>query len=157
MAQPFGQSAAPAGRIAYDAQGNLYFADTANHLIRMIDTDGIVHRVAGTPPENGVKQSGYSGDGGPALEAKLNFPVDLAFDDQGTLYFTDVYNHCVRSIDEDGIIRTAVGTCTEKGYAGDGGEPDQARLKLPFGLEWSHDRLLVSDTGNSVIRSVRFE
>lgn len=157
MAQPFGQSAAPAGRIAYDAAGNLYFADTANHLIRMIDTDGIVHRVAGTPPEDGVKQSGYSGDGGPALEAKLNFPVDLAFDDDGTLYFTDVHNHCVRAIDEDGTIRTAVGVCTEKGFAGDGGPPDEAQLKLPFGLEWSRGRLLVSDTGNNVIRSVRFE
>jgi sugar lactone lactonase YvrE len=157
MAQPFGQSAAPAGRIAYDAQGNLYFADTGNHLIRMIDEDGIVHNVAGTPPMDGVKQSGYSGDGGPALEAKLNFPVDLAFDAQGTLYFTDVHNHCVRAIDEDGIIRTAVGVCTEKGFAGDGGPPDEAQLKLPFGLEWSQDRLLVSDTGNNVIRSVRFE
>jgi adhesin/invasin len=157
MAQPFGQSAAPAGRIVFDAHGNLYFADTANHLIRMIDTDGIVHRVAGTPPEGAVKQNGYSGDGGPALEAKLNFPVDLAFDDQGTLYFTDVHNHCVRAIDEDGTIRTAVGVCTEKGFAGDGGPPDEAQLKLPFGLEWSRGRLLVSDTGNNVIRSIRFE
>jgi hypothetical protein len=83
--------------------------------------------------------------------------VDLAFDDQGTLYFTDVHNHCVRAIDEDGTIRTAVGVCEEKGYEGDGGSPEDARLKLPFGLEWAGDRLLVSDTGNSVIRSVLFE
>jgi hypothetical protein len=154
MAQPFGQSAAPAGRVIYDAAGNLYFGDTANHLIRMIDTDGIVHRVAGTPPEDGVPQKGYSGEGGPALDATLNFPVDLAFDDRGTLYFTDVHNNCVRAIDGEGIIRTAAGVCGEKGFSGDGGPPEESLLKLPFGIEWVNGRLLIADSGNNVIRSV---
>jgi streptogramin lyase len=154
MAQPFGQSASPAGRIVFDPDGNLYFADTGNHLIRMIDTDGIVHRVAGTPPEDGTPQNGYAGDGGPALGAKLNFPVDLALADDGTLYFTDVQNHCVRAIDPEGDIDTVVGVCGEPGFSGDGGDPTEAHLDLPFGIEWTEDRLLVSDTGNSVIRSV---
>ena len=155
MAQPFGQSASPAGRIVYDKAGNLYFADTANHLIRMIDTEGYIRRVAGASPVDGVPQSGYSGDGGPAPMAKLNFPVDLALDDEGTLYFTDVRNHCVRAIDGDGTIRTAVGRCGEQGFEGDGGPPESALLKLPFGIEWHDGVLLVSDTGNNVIRSVR--
>src|SRR5690606_17178086 len=107
----------PAGRMVYDKKGNLYFADTGNHLIRMIDTDGIVHRVAGTPPKDGTPQKGYAGDGGPALEAKLNFPVDLALGDDGTFYFTDVHNHCVRAIDEDGDIDTVAGVCGKKGYS----------------------------------------
>ncbi|PRQ01092.1 NHL repeat protein [Enhygromyxa salina] len=154
MAQPFGQSASPAGRILYDGSGNLYFADTANHLIRMIDTEGFVRRVAGTAPVDGVPQNGYSGDGGPALEAELNFPVDLALADDGTLYFTDVYNHCVRAIDSEGIIRTAVGQCGESGYEGDGGPPEDALLNLPFGVEWADGTLVVSDTGNSVIRTI---
>jgi sugar lactone lactonase YvrE len=155
MSQPFGQSAPPAGRILYDAAGNLVFADTGNHLIRRIDPEGIVHRVAGLPPVEGVPQAGYSGDGGPALEAKLNFPVDLALGDDGTLFFTDVRNNCVRAIDPDGIVSTAVGVCGEKGYEGDGGPPDEALLNLVFGIEWSGDgRLIVSDTGNNVIRSV---
>lgn len=154
MAQPFGQSASPAGRIVFDDDGNLYFADTGNHLIRMIDTDGIVHRVAGIAPVDGVPQNGYSGDGGPALEAELNFPVDLALADDGTLYFTDVYNHCVRAIDPDGTIRTAVGRCGERGYEGDGGAPEDALLNLPFGIEWANGTLVVSDTGNSVIRTI---
>ncbi len=159
MSQPFGQSAWPAGRIVYDAAGNLIFADTGNHLIRRIDTDGIVHRVAGLPPVDGVKQAGYSGDGGPALEAMLNFPVDLALGDDGTLFFTDVQNHCVRAIDPNGIIDTVVGQCGPSGgFEGDGGPPDQAKINLAFGIEWVGDgRLLVSDTGNSVIRSVLFE
>jgi hypothetical protein len=154
MSQPFGQSASPAGRLAYDAQGNLYFADTANHLIRMIDTGGIVHRVAGTPPQDGVPRSGYAGDGGPAADALLNFPVDLAFGDDGTLYFTDVRNNCVRGIGPDGIISTVAGVCGEKGFEGDGGPPQEALLNLAFGLEYAGGRLLISDTGNHVIRSI---
>ncbi len=102
IAQPFGQSADPGGRILFDGDGNLLFADTSNALIRKIDTHGIVRRIAGVPPQNGLPQTGYSGDGGPALEAKLNNPVDLALSDDGTLFFTDVYNHCVRAIDSSG-------------------------------------------------------
>jgi hypothetical protein len=154
MSQPFGQSASPAGRIVFDAEGNLYFADTGNHLIRMIDTDGMVRRFAGTPPADGVPQSGYEGDGGPALDAKLNFPVDLAFGDDGTLYFTDVRNHCVRAIDAGGTISTAVGTCGEHGFEGDDGPPEEALLNLAFGIEWVDGRLIVADTGNHLIRSV---
>lgn len=155
MAQPFGQSAAPAGRMVFDKTGNLYFADTSNNLIRMIDTDGLVHRVAGTPPKDGAPQNGYAGDGGAATDAKLNFPVDLALADDGTLYFTDVRNHCVRAIDSKGIISTAVGRCGEKGYEGDKGPANAALLNLPFGIEWVDGALMVADTGNSVIRKVK--
>lgn len=154
MSQPFGQSATPAGRIAFDSHGDLYFADTANHLIRKIDEDGIVRRVAGLPPEDGVPQHGYSGDGGQATEALLNYPVDLAFSDDDTLYFTDVYNHCVRAIDKDGIISTVAGRCGQRGSGGDGGPATEAELKLPYGIEWVDGRLHIADTGNMRIRSV---
>jgi sugar lactone lactonase YvrE len=153
MAQPFGQSATPAGRIAYDADGNLFFADTSNHLIRMIDTAGIVHRVAGQPPEGGIAQHGYGGDGGLATDALLDYPVDLAFSDDGTLYFTDVRNHCVRAIATDGTIARVAGECGVKGYTGDGASPLDARFNLPFGVEWADGQLYVADTGNHVIRS----
>ena len=149
MGQPFGQSADPAGRIAFDAQGNLYFADTANQVIRKIDTQGIVTRVAGTP-----QVMGYAGDGGPALAAKLNNPVDLAFAPDGTLYFTDVYNHCIRKIAPDGTISTAVGICGESGFAGDGEAPEAALLKRPYGIELADGVLYIADTGNHAIRSV---
>lgn len=154
MAQPFGQSAAPAGRIAYDDKGDLYFADTNNNLIRRIDEDGIVHRVAGLPPKDGKPQAGYDGDGKQATEAKLFGPVDLAFGDDGTLYFTDVHNHCVRAIATDGTISTVVGVCGEHGYEGDGGPAETALLNLPFGVEYHDGRLIVADTGNNVIRTV---
>jgi hypothetical protein len=155
MNQPFGQSATPAGRMAYSADGELYFADTGNSLIRKIDRDGNVQRVAGKPPVDGVPQHGYAGDGGPATEALLDTPVDLAFGEDGTLYFTDVFNHCVRAIDPSGTIRTVVGKCGEKGAGGDGGPATEARLKLPFGVEYADGVLHVADTGNMVIRSVR--
>lgn len=155
MSQPFGQSATPAGRIAFDADGNLYFADTANHLIRMIDPEGIVHRVAGQPPVDGTPQNGYEGDGGPAIDATLNYPVDLAIDDDGTIYFTDVHNHCVRAIDPDGVMRTVAGACGMKGFTGDGGPPEEALLNLPFGIHWADGILYIADTGNNVIRAIR--
>ena len=154
MAQPFGQSADPAGRILFDPAGNLYFADTANAMIRRIDPDGVVHRVAGQPPVDGVAQSGYAGDGGPALEAKLNNPVDLALGPDGTLYLSDVYNHCVRAIDPSGTIRTVAGICGQPGYEGDGGPATEATLKRAYGIEVTGGKLLITDTGNNVLRQV---
>jgi DNA-binding beta-propeller fold protein YncE len=155
MGQPFGQSADPGGRILFDPEGRLYMADSGNSIIRRIDTDGRVHRVAGVAPVDGRPQRGYSGDGGPATEALLNNPVDIALAEDGTLYFTDVYNDCVRAIDPDGIISTVAGVCGQSGDFGDGGPATQAHLEHPYGLELTEAALLISDTGNNVIRSVR--
>ncbi|RYZ09206.1 MAG: hypothetical protein EOO73_05455 [Myxococcales bacterium] len=154
MAQPFGQSADPAGRLLFDRDGNLLFADTANHVVRKLTADGTVERVAGVAPVEGTPQFGFSGDGGPALEAKLFNPVDLALDDQDNLYISDVYNHCVRAVSAKGVIRTVVGQCGHPGYEGDGGSPLDALLKRPYGIEWANGRLLVADTGNNVVRAV---
>lgn len=155
MAQSFGQAADPGGRIAYDKQGNLYFADGSNNLIRMIDTDGIVHRVAGQAPVDGAAQGGFAGDGGPALEATLNHPIDLQFDIDGTLYFTDVFNHCVRAIGPDQTVRTVAGVCGVKGNDGDGGLATDALFNRPYGISLVGHDLIIADTGNSVIRAVR--
>jgi sugar lactone lactonase YvrE len=157
MGQPFGQSADPAGRMVFDPSGNLYFADTSNALIRRIDTDGTVVRIAGTPPVDGVAQRGYAGDGGSALEAKLNNPVDLALADDGTLYFTDVYNHCVRKVDPAGVISTVVGQCGTPGSTGDGGPATAALLKRPYGIELAGNNLYIADTGNQTIRVVKLQ
>lgn len=157
IAQPFGQSADPGGRIVFDPAGNLYFADTSNAIIRKIDLQGVVHRFAGVAPVNGEAQRGFSGDEGPATAALLNNPVDLALSDDGTMYFTDTYNHCVRSIDSAGIIHTVVGTCGTAGTTGDDGPASEALLKRPYGLEWVNGTLKISDTGNNSIRVVRLK
>jgi hypothetical protein len=155
LAQPYGQSADPGGRLAFDASGTLYFADASNSLIRAVDANGQIRRVAGTAPRDGIAQTGFAGDGGPAAEALLHNPVDLAFADDGALYVSDVYNHCIRKISPDGTISTAVGQCGHAGYSGDGGPASEALLKRPYGIEWSNGVLHIADTGNSVIRSVR--
>ncbi|MEK6675021.1 MAG: NHL repeat-containing protein, partial [Planctomycetota bacterium] len=73
--------------------GNLYFADTNNSRVRMINlSDGTISAVAGT----GVK--GYSGDGGSALTATLNRPFGIAFDAAGDLYISDTFNSRVRKV-----------------------------------------------------------
>jgi adhesin/invasin len=157
MAQPFGQSADPGGRLAYDADGNLYFADTANDLIRRITTNGEVEVVVGVEPVDGVPQSGTSPDGTAAAETLLNRPTDLAFGPDGTLYFSDVYNHCVRKLATDGTVATVAGKCGEKGFSGDGGSPTSALLKLPYGIELAGSKLFIADTGNNRIRVVNLE
>ncbi|HMG53087.1 MAG TPA: hypothetical protein VK601_06390 [Kofleriaceae bacterium] len=154
MAQAFGQAADPGGRLLYDKQGNLYFSDTTNNLIRMIDTQGMVRRVAGQPPVAGVAQGGYAGDGGPALAAKLNHPVDLALADDGTIYFTDVLNHCVRAIAPDHTVSTVAGMCGTSGFNGDGLPATETLLNRPYGVEWTAGTLYIADTGNSLIRAV---
>jgi len=77
--------------VALDASGNLYIADTINHQIRRVDaTTGFIYTIAG----NGV--NGLSGDGGPATAAEMTFPVGLAVDAGGRVYFADESNNCIR-------------------------------------------------------------
>jgi hypothetical protein len=155
MSQPFGQSADPAGRMVYDGEGNLYFADTVNAIVRKIDTTGMVTRFAGTAPVAGVPQIGATGDGGPALEATFNNPVDLALDSDGTMYVSDVYNHCIRAIAPGGTVSTVAGVCGDPGYEGDRGPAAAATLKRPYGIEVHEGVLYITDTGNQVVRAVR--
>ena len=157
MSQPFGQSADPGGRMLYDDAGTLYFADTSNHLIRRITAAGAVEVVAGVAPINGAPQGGTSPDGTPATEARLDRPTDLAIAPDGTLYFSDVYNHCIRKVAPDGKVYTVAGICGEKGTTGDGGPPTEALLKLPYGIELVGNRLFIADSGNNVIRVVNLE
>lgn len=162
---PSGQSADPSSRIQFDAAGNLYLCDTSNHRVRWVDTSGdpglpladrvkagIIHTIIG----NGVP--GYSGDGGDATAAQINWPADLAIDPiTGNLYFADKNNHRVRMLDRStGIITTVVGNGMPGYLAADEGKrATEARLYEPWGICFdSQGNLYVADTKNQRIRVV---
>jgi sugar lactone lactonase YvrE len=90
--------------VAVDSMGNLYIADELNNRIRKITVAGIISTVAG----NGIQ--GFSGDGGPATEAQLNQPRDVAFDSAGNLYIADTLR--VRKVTAQGVISTVAGLGT---------------------------------------------
>lgn len=146
---PVGQAAPPAGRIEFDQQGNLYIADTGNNVIRRMGADGVVRTFAG----NGM--AGFSGDGSAATSASLNAPADIEIGPDGTVYIADTGNNCVRAVGSNGNIRTVVGRCGMRGFAGDGADPTQALLDRPYGVESdTQGRLWVADTYNQRIRVV---
>lgn len=90
--------------------------------------DWIITTVAGTGAQ------GCAGDDGPAAQALLNNPFDLAFDSDGNLFFSDTFNHCIRRVDgRTHMIATVAGT-GERGFAGDGGEAIYAHLNEPYGV-----------------------
>ena len=146
---PVGQAAAPTSRIAIDRDGNLYLADTANNRIRKIDTGGIINTVAGTGA------AGFSGEGGLATEASLNFPIDIDIDEEGNLFIADTFNSCIRKVDTNGNITTFAGRCGLSGYDGDDGPPEEARLDRPYGIAFDTEgNLYIADTHNHRIRIV---
>lgn len=114
------------GSLAIDAFGNLYVLDNLNHRIRKIGVSGIVTTIAGSGPI-GSGAGSFSGDGGPATNARLNAPSSIAIDHNRSLYIMDNNNHRIRKIDTNGIITTIAGTGTG-GYAGDGGAATAAEI-----------------------------
>jgi sugar lactone lactonase YvrE len=106
----------------------------------------------------GNGELGYSGDGGPAVEARLNNPFDVVFDPAGNLIFTDTFSHCIRRIDQaTGVITTIAGT-TEIGYSGDGGPATAARFNEPYGMAVdAGGSLYVADRLNAVVRRIDAE
>ena len=115
--------------VTLNGVGNLFISDSAHQRVRMVDAvSGIITTVAGTGEE------GFSGDGGPATNAKLSSPLGLAVDGAGNLFISDLYNHRVRRVDAmTGVITTVAGTGQE-GFGGDGGPASIARLNSPLGL-----------------------
>ncbi|MEC9010330.1 MAG: hypothetical protein VX877_13780 [Planctomycetota bacterium] len=96
--------------VRFDAAGNMFFVEMQNHLVRRVDArTHVISTVAGTG------KSGFSGDGGPAIRARLKVPHSIALDDRGNLYICDIGNHRIRRVDlKSGIISTFAGTGEKK-------------------------------------------
>ncbi len=137
----------PSG-IVVDKAGNVYFADASNHVVRQIDTAGIIHTIAGTGT------SGFTGDGGPATAAKLNLPGELGIDKAGNIYVADYFNYRIRKINTAGIISTVIGTGVF-GYSGDGGPAIAAQIGGVHGIAVDRTgNLYFSDIDTNVVRKV---
>ena len=135
--------------VAVDSAGNLYIADRNNHRIRRVDSTGTITTLAGTG------ESGFSGDGGPATQAQISWPIGVAVAGTGNLYIGDSRNHRIRRVDATtGTIATIAGT-GQAGFSGDGDPATQAQLYYPFGLTVDGaGNLYIGDSNNHRIRKV---
>ncbi len=133
--------------IVFDPAGNLYIAETGNHVIRKVDTLGHITTVAGTATQ------GYSGDSGPATSAQLDSPQGLALSNT-TLYIADTHNHRIRAVDlTTNIITTIAGTTP--GFSGDNAPATSAHLNLPTAITLdTTGNLYIADTANHRIRRI---
>ena len=136
--------------IVLDAAGNLYIADTKNSAIRMVNTKGVITTIAGSQKLGG----GYSGDGGAATSAQLNYPAGLAVDTAGSLYIADQHNNVIRKVTTNGIIATIAGDGAAS-YDGDGSLATLAGLDTPLGIALDGTgNVYIADYNNYVVRRV---
>ena len=134
--------------LAIDGNGNLLIADSANHRIRKVTPAGVISTIAG------VGTSGYSGDNGPALSARLASPFDVAIDGSGNLLIADQNNHRIRKVTPTGVITTVAGVGIA-GFSGDQGPATSAQLRSPRGIAVAgNGNLLIADSLNHRIRTV---
>jgi sugar lactone lactonase YvrE len=140
--------------VAVDTTGNLFIAEEGNQRVRKVGTNGIITTVAGNGYTNQYGSGGFSGDGGAATNAELNYPSGVAVDATGNLFIADQYNNRIRKVGTDGIIRTVAGNGIE-GYSGDGGAATIAELLVPAGVAVdATGNLFIADTANDRIRKV---
>lgn len=144
LSDPFG--------LAFDKNGNLYFAEYKSHQIRKIAVDGNISTFAGTGT------GANSGDGGPASSAGIANPVYLVFGPDDSLYVsTSLSPGRVRRIDSNGIIQTVAGNGVP-GFDGDGGQSTSAQLSRPFQIHIdSEGNMWVADYETHRVRYIRMK
>lgn len=139
--------------IALDTAGRVYVADTGNHCIRMIDTNGNVTTVAGR-----CGYSGYYGDGLLAtnLLTRLDTPTSVAVDDSGNIYIADTFNCAIRKVDATTKIISRVAGKFPKDcdYSGNGVPATSAKLDNPYGVKVNAGNIYIADYNNNRIRRI---
>jgi sugar lactone lactonase YvrE len=151
----------PSG-VAVDTSGNLYIADSFNNRIRKVSADGAITTVAGSGNTGFIVGGGFSGDGGPATAATMNYPAGVAVDAAGNLFISDFLNNRIRKVSASGIITTVAGSSAIPGlpvliggFSGDGGPATSAVLDEPYGVALdASGNLFIADSVNNRIRKV---
>lgn len=134
--------------VAISPGGGYYIADAGSNQVRFVGADGFITTLAG----DGT--SGSSGDGGPAIDARLSGPTGVAVNVHGEVLISDTNNHRIRAVGRDGTILTVAGTGTG-GYAGDGGLAVDAELFGPAQIAAAPDgSFLIADEFNQRVRRV---
>ena len=127
--------------------GEIVITDAHNHGVHKVGLDGLLFTIAGTGTP------GFSGDGGPAIDAKVWTPFGITNDNDGNIYFTNRYR--IRKIDTDGIITTFAGDGTP-GYSGDSGPASSAKINMLYGDITVDDygNIYFCDTDNFIVRKI---
>lgn len=107
--------------MAVGRNGSLYISNYGSQRVRKVSPDGIITTIAGTG------RAGFSGDGGPATAAELNYPIGIALDAAGNLHIADSVNYRIRKVAPDGTISTFAGN-GKAGHSGDGGPAREAEV-----------------------------
>ncbi|HTZ19732.1 MAG TPA: immunoglobulin domain-containing protein [Opitutaceae bacterium] len=140
----------PAG-VAVDGSGNVYVADTNNHVIRKVTPAGVVTTVAGQAGTPGSA----NGTGGTGGTAQFRFPYGVAVNSTGTtLYVADTYNHTIRVIDISGATPSVTTLSGSAGVSGSADGVAPARFNYPQGIAVAGLNLYVADTSNQSIRKI---
>jgi trimeric autotransporter adhesin len=134
--------------LALDSAGNLYIADSENHVIRRVDKNGIITTIAGT-----ANKKASTADGA-ARSVRLGHPCGLAFDKAGNLYFAENSGERIRKLTPQGRIVTLAGT-GKTGFRGDGGSALKARFDSPSGVAVDHaGNIYIADFRNNRVRRI---
>ncbi len=135
--------------VVADIAGNIYITDNQNQRIRKVTAStGIITTVVG----NGT--IGYTGDGGAATAASLNYPGQISIDTTGAIYIAGGLNYAIRKVNAAGIISTIAGTGTS-GFSGDGGSATLAEMGTPLGMCVDNaGNVYFSDENNYRIRKI---
>ena len=146
LTSPFG--------VAFDDIGNAYIAEYEGGRILLLEKSGKLHILSG------AAKKGYAGDGLPAAEGLFNRMHNLAWASNNLLYISDTHNNLVRKINrKNNRLSTFAGVPEKKGFSGDGGPADKAKLDTPISISLSPDEksLLIADIRNRRIRAVNLD
>ncbi len=150
--------------VAVGPDGSLYIVDSYHQRIRKVDLNGIISTVAGSGAvvnfcgdvQTTCVPGGFSGDGGPATQAQLNYPHDVAVGRDGSIYIDDTGNNRIRRVGPEGIITTLAGTGTD-GFTPDGQPAMGSAINVDHGGSIAvgpDGSLYIWEIGNNVIRKV---